>query len=457
LVLRERESKRRRNKTEWQKFKSLLRPKQFLPALRNLIAAVDWHSVLGNAILYISGGFVAFLSRYSHNPFLPLYVVAWYASELPQVILLLQTVSVAAAFKLTGGFHDYISQLGVLWHAGSAAYSIAHVMAQAKAAPAFKRMLLNAGMGQPRATPRWIRALFWCFPLAATMKLYGNLRVDADIQYTDGANEDKWWGSRDATIPEDPTDTDQPTGARFRWYPEGNRPAWMSSFRGITHLIRGFGSKGWRHLDIIYQKDGSSSNANGQGGGKPVMLYIHGGGWATCDKWMSMLPVIYRVASEGVIVVSANYRLAPEYKFPTMLHDAKRALVWTKKHIAEYGGDPNCIVVAGESAGGHIAALCALSQNDRSRQPGFESEDTSVQGCIDMYGYHDFTDRAEYSHELYHPRPPPGFKSPHMQVGGVGVACDCVLCVWVSLVRWVGAGAHVLLLLSCVATVMCCY
>jgi acetyl esterase/lipase len=359
-----------------------LRPKQFMPALHNLIAAIDWHAVLGNSILYVSGGFVAFLSRYSHNPFLPLYVIAWYASELPQVILLLQTVSVAAAFKLTGGFHDYISQIGVLWHAGSAAYSIAHVLNQTKAAPAFKRVLMSAGMGQPRSTPTWIRALFWFFPVALTMKYYGRLQIESDIQYQDGpssSGKSSWWGSRDTAIPQDEGDPEKPTGARFRWYPEGNRPSWMTNFRGITHLIRGFGSKGWKHLDIIYQKDEDGSAK--KKAPKPVMLYIHGGGWATCDKWMSMLPVIYRVASEGIVVVSVNYRLAPEYKFPTMLHDAKRAIVWAKKHIAEYGGDPNCIIIGGESAGGHLSSLCALSQNDKSRQPGFEDEDTSVQVC----------------------------------------------------------------------------
>jgi acetyl esterase/lipase len=73
------------------------------------------------------------------------------------------------------------------------------------------------------------------------------------------------------------------------------------------------------------------------------------------------------------------------------LIDIKCALAWLKQHIAEYGGDPNFIVVTGGSAGGHLSALTALTPNDPEYQPGFEQVDTSVQGCIPFYGVYDFT------------------------------------------------------------------
>ena len=57
----------------------------------------------------------------------------------------------------------------------------------------------------------------------------------------------------------------------------------------------------------------------------------------------------------------------------------KRAIVWAKHHVAQYGGDPAMIVVGGGSAGGHLAALAALTPNVAEFQPGFEKEDTAVQ------------------------------------------------------------------------------
>jgi acetyl esterase/lipase len=76
-----------------------------------------------------------------------------------------------------------------------------------------------------------------------------------------------------------------------------------------------------------------------------------------------------------------------------MLVDLKRALAWVREHAAEYGGDPDFIAVTGGSAGGHLTALMALTQNDPEYQPGFEDADTSVQAAVPFYGVYDFTDR----------------------------------------------------------------
>jgi len=71
----------------------------------------------------------------------------------------------------------------------------------------------------------------------------------------------------------------------------------------------------------------------------------------------------------------------------------KRALAWVQEHIAEYGGDPDFVVITGGSAGGHLASLAALTANDPEYQPGFESRDTRVRACVSFYGVYDFTDR----------------------------------------------------------------
>src|SRR5262249_58399957 len=63
-------------------------------------------------------------------------------------------------------------------------------------------------------------------------------------------------------------------------------------------------------------------------------------------------------------------------------------------HAEEFGGDPDTLIVTGGSAGGHLAALVALTANDPEFQPGFESVDTRVDGCVAFYGVYDFVDEG---------------------------------------------------------------
>jgi len=124
---------------------------------------------------------------------------------------------------------------------------------------------------------------------------------------------------------------------------------------------------------------------------RPILLQIHGGAWVIGSKNEQALPLMTHMAAHGWVCFSADYRLSPRATFPDHIVDLKRALVWVREHAAEFGGDPNFVVVTGGSAGGHLAALMALTANDPEYQPGFESEDTSVQGCVPFYGVYDFT------------------------------------------------------------------
>ncbi len=74
----------------------------------------------------------------------------------------------------------------------------------------------------------------------------------------------------------------------------------------------------------------------------------------------------------------------------------KAAIRWIREHGAEYGADPDFIVLSGGSAGGHLSALAALTPNDPEYQPGFEGVDTRVQACVPFYGVYDFTDRRRH-------------------------------------------------------------
>ena len=86
--------------------------------------------------------------------------------------------------------------------------------------------------------------------------------------------------------------------------------------------------------------------------------------------------------------ISANYRLRPAAAFSDQLIDVKRVIAWAREHSHEYGADPAVVFVAGSSAGGHLAALAALTPNDPVFQPGFEGADTSVAAAICLYGYY---------------------------------------------------------------------
>ncbi|KAK9806885.1 hypothetical protein WJX72_006309 [[Myrmecia] bisecta] len=98
----------------------------------------------------------------------------------------------------------------------------------------------------------------------------------------------------------------------------------------------------------------------------PVCLYFHGGGFVFTDDLEVFDPTAGSLASGGsCIVMSVNYRLAPEHPFPAAVDDCYAALTWVANNAASLGGDPSRLAVAGESAGGNLAAACALLARDR--------------------------------------------------------------------------------------------
>ena len=121
----------------------------------------------------------------------------------------------------------------------------------------------------------------------------------------------------------------------------------------------------------------------------PVLVQIHGGAWTLGSKEHQGLLLMNRMAAHGWVCVAVNYRLAPKHPLPTGITDVKRAIAWIRENIAEYGGDPSYLVVTGGSAGGHLAALAALSPHEKRYQPGFEDADTSVAGAVPFYGIYD--------------------------------------------------------------------
>jgi acetyl esterase/lipase len=126
---------------------------------------------------------------------------------------------------------------------------------------------------------------------------------------------------------------------------------------------------------------------------RPALLQIHGGAWILGSKNEQGIPLMVHLAARGWVCVSADYRLSPRATFPDHLVDVKRALAWMRREGPAHGIDPRFIVVTGGSAGGHLAAMLALTPNDPEYQPGFEDVDTRVSACVAFYGVYDFTDR----------------------------------------------------------------
>jgi acetyl esterase len=100
--------------------------------------------------------------------------------------------------------------------------------------------------------------------------------------------------------------------------------------------------------------------ANAPVGPRPIILYYHGGGFVigTIDTHDSIPRVLAN--RSGAIVISVEYRLAPEHRYPAGVEDAVASVLWAAEHGAEIGGNPSKLAVAGDSAGGNLAAVAAL-------------------------------------------------------------------------------------------------
>jgi len=97
----------------------------------------------------------------------------------------------------------------------------------------------------------------------------------------------------------------------------------------------------------------------------PIVVWFHGGGWVvgTLDTYDPLCRAL--TAAVPAVVVSVDYRLAPEHRWPAAAEDAYAATLWASRNAAELGGAQHRLAVAGDSAGGNLAAVVALGARDR--------------------------------------------------------------------------------------------
>ncbi|MCD6075741.1 MAG: alpha/beta hydrolase fold protein [Rhodospirillales bacterium] len=108
---------------------------------------------------------------------------------------------------------------------------------------------------------------------------------------------------------------------------------------------------GERRMLDVYRPQGAD--------GAAICVFYYGGGWESGTK-DSYTFVAAALAAQGIVTVVPDYRIYPEVRFPDFLTDAARAVRWAKDHASEFGANPDRIVLAGHSAGAHIAAMLAL-------------------------------------------------------------------------------------------------
>lgn len=168
----------------------------------------------------------------------------------------------------------------------------------------------------------------------------------------------------------------RPPFGRILLMPFVLRPRNVKRLRNVS-----YGPAGRYNLMDVYHHRSQSEGA-------PVLVYFHGGGFYSGRKSVEGRALLFRLASQGWVTISANYRLRPTANFFDHLIDVKKVIAWVREHAHELGADPSTLILAGGSAGGHLSSIAGLTQNDPRYQPGFEGADTSVTAVASLYGWY---------------------------------------------------------------------
>jgi acetyl esterase/lipase len=135
----------------------------------------------------------------------------------------------------------------------------------------------------------------------------------------------------------------------------------------------------------------------------PAVVYLHGGGWRSGERVSAMPPWLNPIlAGNGFVAVSVSYRLSDEAPFPAQIHDVKAAVRWLRANAAQLSIDPTRIGIWGDSAGGHLASLLALSDGvaELDGECGSPGESSAVQAVVARCAPADFLELNEPADEV---------------------------------------------------------
>jgi acetyl esterase/lipase len=177
-------------------------------------------------------------------------------------------------------------------------------------------------------------------------------------------------------------------------FADGPDPRYLPNTHGVTRIwmdVAYAAASPAQKLDIYLPNEGAGSY--------PVILAIHGGGFAGGDKNNVEVNPEMNGLTHGYAVVSVNYRLSGEAVFPAAIHDLKAALRFVRAHAAEYHLNPAKIAAWGDSAGGNFAAMLGTSAGVPALEDltmGNPGQSSDVAAVVDYFGPTDFTTMDKY-------------------------------------------------------------
>jgi len=155
------------------------------------------------------------------------------------------------------------------------------------------------------------------------------------------------------------------------------------TYRRVSDLA--YGPEARHQLDV-YLPAKAVADRSLEAGGAPMVVFFYGGSWSSGDR-ADYRFVGEALASQGIVVVVADYRLSPQVRYPVFIEDSALAVRWVFDSAPKYGGDPERVFVMGHSAGGYNAAMLAL---DKRWLAAVNLSPAKLAGWIGLAGPYDF-------------------------------------------------------------------
>ena len=169
-------------------------------------------------------------------------------------------------------------------------------------------------------------------------------------------------------------------------------------YRSLKNLDYAGGGNQRQMLDLFLPREKSDEL-------RPLLVYIHGGGWRGGSKEGGLRHLQSLLEGSGFAGAAINYRLTNEASWPSQIHDCKAAIRWLKAHAAKYGYDPERIAVWGTSAGGHLVSMLGVTGD----VPELEGElgrhldqKSSVRCVVNYFGPSNLLTMDDYPSNIKH-------------------------------------------------------